>query len=58
MAAREELVRDLVYTERLLEYEGYNHELRRKLLDEKCRLESALLDANATDPEKQASENA
>ena len=42
MDAREELLRDLAYTERLLEYEGYRPDLRMKLLAVKANLEREL----------------
>ncbi len=57
MAEREELVRDLVYTERLLEYEGYKPELRTKLLAEKHKLESALLDADSREHDEDEAED-
>ncbi len=56
MAGREELVRDLDYTERLLEYEGYKLELRMKLLDEKRKLQSALADVDSTERQEEAEE--
>ena len=58
MTVREELVRDIEVTDRLLHYSGHNQNLRQRLLEQKAAMMRELAALDAAEEKKRPRRNA